>query len=286
MAINSAHGIAFHRGLGTPLHPTSSTPLTKYLNERILAGFSQSAYAKSNFAVVANGVDHSELSKWVGEFFADAPTSAPNGKLSIETTPSKYYGGEERIAHDSGNAMVIAFPGSCSFTGSTYKPEIAVLAALLGGQSSIKWSPGFSLLSRVTDAHPGAHITTSHAAYSDAGLLCISITGSAAPIREASKEVVKAIKKVAAGEISKEDIKKAIASAKLKALESGENLAAGMELTGAGLVHSGKAYQIDEVAKGIDSVTEDQIKKASLVLEASLFPGLTFCIIGCKSTAR
>ena len=272
LAINSAHGVAFHRGLGTPLHPTSSTPLTRYLNERFLADFSQAAYAKPNFAVVANGVDHSELSKWVGEFFTDAPTSAPSGPPPIETTPSKYYGGEERIAHDSRNAMVIAFPGSCSFTGSTYKPEISVLASLLGGQSGIKWSPGFSLLSRATEAHPGAHITTSHAAYSDAGLLCVSITGSAAPVREASKEVVKAIKKVAAGEISKEDIQKAIASAKLKALESGENLAAGMELTGAGLVHSGKAHQLDEVAKGVDGVTEDQVKKVILALELSLIP--------------
>ena len=271
LGINSAHGLAFHRGLGTPLHPTSSTPMSKYLNARDLAGFSQAAYAKPNFAVVANGVDHSELSKWAGEFFTDAPTSAPSGAPPIETTPSKYYGGEERIVHDSGNAMIIAFPGSCSFTGSSYKPEIAVLASLLGGQSTIKWSRGFSLLSRATDAHPGAHIATSHAAYSDAGLLCVSITGSAGSVREASKEVVKAIDSVAAGEISKEDIKKAIASAKLKALESGENLAAGMELTGAGLVHSGKAHQIDEVAKGIDGVTEDQVKKVRLALELSLF---------------
>lgn len=271
LAINSAHGIAFHRGLGTPLHPTSSTPLTKYLNERLLAGASQAAYAKSNLAIVANGVDHSELSKWVGEFFTDAPTSAPSGVPSIKTRPSKYYGGEERIAHDSGNAMILAFPGSCLFTGSAYKPEIAVLASLLGGQSSIKWSSGFSLLSRATNAHPGAHITTSNAAYSDAGLLCISVTGNAAAVREASREVVKAIKKVAAGEMSKEDIKKAITSAKFKALESGENLAAGMELTGAGLVHSGKAYQIDEVAKGIDGVTENQVKQASLTLKHPYF---------------
>lgn len=179
--------------------------------------------------------------------------------------------------------MIIAFPGSCSFTGSSYKPEIAVLASLLGGQSSIKWSPGFSLLSRVTDAHQGAHIATSHAAYSDAGLLCISITGSAGPVREASKEVVKAIKKVAAGEISKDDIKKAIASAKLKALESGENLAAGMELTGAGLVHSGKAYQIDEVAKGIDGVTEDQVKKVKFRAIITPIFSTDFCAKAAKA---
>ena len=263
LALNSAYGVAFHRGLGTPLHPSSSTPMTKYLNENYLEAYSKAAYAKPNFAVVANGVEHSELSKWVGEFFTDSPDAAPSDIPAMDKTPSKYYGGEERIAHDSGNSMILAFPGSSSFTGQSYKPEISVLASLLGGKSSIKWSPGFSLLAKATEAYPGAHITTTHAAYSDAGLLYISINGSANQVRDASKDVVKALKKVAAGEISKEEIKKAIANAKFKALESGQNIAAGLELTGAGLVQEGKAHQIDEVGKGIDGVTEEQVKKVS-----------------------
>ena len=261
LAINSAHGLAFHRGLGTPLHPTSSTPLTKYLNEERLETYSKAAYAKYNFAVVANGASHSELEKWVGEFFTDSPSSPPSHVPALDTTPSQYYGGEERIAHDGANAMIIAFPGSSSFTGQSYKPEISVLAALLGGKSNIKWTPGFSLLAKATQAHPHAHISTTNAAYSDAGLLCISLTGNANHIRDASKDVVKTIRSVAAGEISKEDIKKAVASAKFKALESGQNIVAGLELTGAGLVQGGKAYQIDEVGKSIDGVTEDQVKK-------------------------
>jgi ubiquinol-cytochrome c reductase core subunit 2 len=181
--------------------------------------------------------------------------------------------------------MILAFPGSCTFTGNSYKPEIPVLAALLGGQSNIKWSPGFSLLSKATEAHPGAHIVTSHAAYSDAGLLCVSITGNAAHVAEASHEVVKTIKKIAAGEISKEDIKKAIAAARLKALESGESLVAGMELTGAGLVQSGKAHQLDEVAKGIEGVTEAQVKAVSNHF-FSCNSMLIMIITGCKGTTR
>ena len=179
----------------------------------------------------------------------------------MDNSPSKYFGGEERIAHDGGNTMVLAFPGSSSFTGGSYKPEIAVLAALLGGQSNIKWSPGFSLFSKLTAAHPQLQILTSPAVYSDAGLLCISLTGNAVQVREASKEVVNAIKSVAAGEVGKEDIKKAVASAKFKALESGQNIDAGLELTGAGLVQGGKAYQIDEIGKSVDGVTEEQVKK-------------------------
>ena len=265
MAVNSAHGLAFHRGLGTPLHPTSSSPLTKYLDEERLQIYSKAAYAKPNFAVVANGASHSEFSKWVGEFFEDSPSSHPSDVPPINTTPSKYYGGEERIAHDGSNTMLIAFPGSSSFTGGSYKPEISVLASLLGGKSDIKWSPGFSLLARATETYPYAHISSTNAAYSDAGLLCISLTGNADHIKEASKEVVKSIKSIAAGEISEENYKKAVATARFKALEAGQNITAGLELTGAGLVHGGKAHQIDEVGKSIDGVSVDQVKKVLLI---------------------
>ena len=266
LAMNSAHGLAFHRGLGTPLHPTSSTPLTKYLNEATVQEFASVAYAKPNFAVVANGANHSEFSKWVNEFFSDIPSKGQDGVHNITSTQTKYFGGEERIAHDSGNTMILAFPGSSSFTGAFWKSEIAVLSALLGGESSIKWSSGFSLLSKATGSIPGIRLSTTSATYSDAGLLCVSLTGNARGIRSASQEVVKIIKGVSSGEISKEDFKKAISTAKFKALESGQDNAAGLELTGAGLVHGGKAHQIDEVGKSIESVTEAQLKTVRILV--------------------
>ena len=201
----------------------------------------------------------------------------------MDTSPTKYYGGEERIAHDSGDCMIIAFPGSSSFTGGSYRPEVSVLAALLGGQSNIKWSPGFSLLSKISSTYPGIQISTTHATYSDAGLLYVTFKGDSMEIRQASMEAVKKIKSVAAGEISKEDHKKAVACAKFAALESGQDVAAGLELTGAGLIQGGQAHQIDEVGKSIGSVTEDQVKKVSL------FPGLA-CLpidmLSCRSQRR
>ena len=263
-AVNSAHAVAFHRGLGNPLHPSSTTPMTKYLDEVDLAEYSKAAYAKSNFAVVANGADHQELNKWVSEFFTELNEIPPKDFPSPGAAPTEYYGGQERIAHDSGNTMVIAFPGSGSVTGNSYKPEAQVLAELLGGQSNIKWTPGFSLLSKATEAYPQAHIVTSHHTYSDAGLLTIAISGNAKQIRGASQEVIKTLKNVAAGQVGKDDIKKAVAAAKFKALESGQNVSTGIELTGAGLVQGGKPFQIDELGKSIDSVTEDQVKKVCL----------------------
>ncbi|KUJ08473.1 putative cytochrome b-c1 complex subunit 2 [Mollisia scopiformis] len=260
LAINSAHGLAFHRGLGTPLYPSSSTPLTKYLSDESIAQFAASAYSKPNLAVVANGASQADLAKWVGEFFKE--TSSSGVGLTSEAT--KYYGGEERIAHDSGNSLVIAFPGSSSFTsGGSYKPEIAVLAALLGGKSSIKWSSGFSLLSKAISAFPGASASTTHFAYSDAGLLTIQFSGSAQAIRDASAEAVKALKSVSEGSISKEDFTKAVALAKYRALEEGQNIESGLVATGSGLIHGGKPFQIDEVGKSVESVTADKLKSAA-----------------------
>jgi ubiquinol-cytochrome c reductase core subunit 2 len=251
--------VAFHRGLGEPLYATSSVPQISYLDAEDIAKFSDRAYAKENIAVVANGANHSEFSKWVGEFFQDT-RSGP--KLSSPGT--KYYGGEERIAHGSGNVLVVGFEGSSSFTaGSSYKPEIAVLAALLGGESTIKWSPGFSLLAKSADNFPGVHVATQHAAYSDAGLLYITFTGSAVQIAKASKAAVDALKKVASGDVAEEDIKKATALAKFRALESGEQTQVGLEATGNGLIEGGKPLQIDQIGASVDKVSVDKVKSVS-----------------------
>lgn len=263
LAINSAHGIAFHRGLGAPLYLSPSTPLSNYLNADSIKDFAASAYAKPNIAVVANGANQADLTKWVGEFFSSVPSSAAS-QLSSET--SKYFGGEERISHNSGNALVIAFPGSSSFTaGDSYKPEAAVLAALLGGKSTIKWSPGFSLLSKASSSFPGASAATTHYAYSDAGLLTIQFSGSAKAIRGAATEAIKALKAISEGSISKEDFTKAVALAKYQALEEGQNIAAGLVSTGSGLVHGGKPFQIDEIGKSVEGVSADKLKSVSLL---------------------
>ena len=283
-AINSAHAVAFHRGLGNPLYPSSSIPMNKYLDEGRLQAYSQIAYSKPNFAIVANGANQQELLKWVGEFFGEVQDSPPEGFPALGSEPTKYYGGEERIAHDSGNTMVIAFPGSGSVTGGSYRPENRVLTALLGGESNIKWAPGFSLLSKATAAYSGVHVSTKHHTYTDAGLMTISISGNAQQLRGASHEVVKTLKKVASGDISKEDVTKAVASAKFKALESGQNIDTGIEATGAGLIQGGKAFQIDELGKAIDGVSVDQVKKVrcSLILNQGV---ANFKFLGCKTIA-
>lgn len=260
LAHESAHGLAFHRGLGAPVHPTSSVPFKKYVTADAIAEFAEAAYAKPNFALVANGVEHGELSKWIGEFFTDVPSTS---SVDLKSEQSKYYGGEERIAHASGNSMVLAFPGSSAPTGAFYKPEIAVLAALLGGESSIKWSPGFSLLGKAaSETSSNLKINTKSHIYTDAGLLAISIDGPGSEVRTMAQKAVETLKAVAQG-VTDEQLSKAKALAKFQELEFASGTQAGMEYTGAGLVRDGKAYQIGDVAQGYDSVTADKVKQVA-----------------------
>lgn len=276
MANNSSHGLAFHRGLGAPLELSGAIPLSKYVTADTIAEFAGSVYAKPSFSIVANGAQSAELNKWINEFF---PDTAAQATAQLTSEQSKYHGGEERIAHGGSNSLVISFPGSSAPTGSFYKPEAAVFAAILGGQSTIKWSPGFSLVANATQDAPSLHVATKSHIYSDAGLVSIEFHGAASDIRNTAAKVVDTVKSVAQG-FSFELFQKAKALAKFQQLEFGQEAQAGMELTGAGLVQGGKAFQIDEVAKAIDSVTEEQVKtfakealenKASVAAVGDLF---------------
>ncbi|KAJ5238704.1 Cytochrome b-c1 complex subunit 2 [Penicillium chermesinum] len=264
VAIDAAHGVAFHRGLGSPITPSQSTPYEKYLSGDALAQFAQDAYAKSNVALVATGPNSAEVSKWVGQFFAGLSTGGAASQYKVQpTAASKYFGGEQRIPSKAGNAVVIAFPGSSAFGTAGYKAEASVLAALLGGESSIKYTPGFSLLSKATEGFSQLTVSTKNISYSDAGLFTITLSGAAGQVGTASKNVVDALKKAAAGEVSSEDIKKATALAKFRALESVQTLETGLEATGSGLVHGSKPYQIGEIAQAIEGVSEQQVKEVA-----------------------
>jgi ubiquinol-cytochrome c reductase core subunit 2 len=62
VAVDAAHGVAFHRGLGASITPSQTSPYEKYLSGDALAEFAQNAYAKSNVALVASGPNSAELS--------------------------------------------------------------------------------------------------------------------------------------------------------------------------------------------------------------------------------
>lgn len=240
--------------------------MSSYLNESSVAAFAEAAYTKDNIAVVADGASQTGLSKWIEPFFKAVPAQSSS---SLNVTPSKYFGGEQRIASTNGNSMVIAFPGAAI---GANQPETAVLAGLLGGESNIKWSPGFSLLSKAVAASPGASAKATNYAYSDAGLLAIQISGQAAAVRKVAEESVKALKSVAEGGVSQENLVKAIAKAKFNLLSSTEVIGTGLVYTGSNLIHGGQPLQIAETVKALEGVTADKLKAVSLFFFFLFFP--------------
>jgi ubiquinol-cytochrome c reductase core subunit 2 len=258
-ALDAAHSAAFHTGLGEPLYPTPNTPISSYLNEHSVAAFAEAAYTKDTIAVIADGASQTGLSKWIEPFFKTVPAQRA-ATHHLTTAASKYHGGEQRIPRIGGNAMVIAFPGAAL---GANQPEISVLVGLLGGESGIKWSPGFSLLSKATSANPGATAKAANFAYSDAGLLAIQIKGDRYAVAKVAEEAVKSLKSVAEGGVSQETLAKAIAKAKFNLLSASEVTGVGMVHAGANLIHGGQPLQVAETVKALEGVTGDKLKAVS-----------------------
>ncbi|KAI1201532.1 ubiquinol-cytochrome C reductase complex CORE protein 2 precursor [Nemania serpens] len=262
LALDAAHAVAFHNGLGTSLYPLPSTPLKGYLDENTIADYAGAVYQKPNIALVADGATTASLQRWTEQFFKRTPSSTKSS-VALQSKASTYYGGEQRTSHTGGNALVLAFPGS-SF--GTFKPEIAVLTTLLGGQPNVKWSHGFSLLAKAAAASPGVSASATNLTYSDAGLLAIQISGTAASVRKTAKEAVKALRSIAAGSTSKEDLTKAVAKAKFDALDASQSGVSTLVSAGSGIVQTGKPYQIAETVQSIGSVTADKLQTAAKAL--------------------
>ena len=214
--------------------------------------------------MVADGASQIGLSKWIEPFFKGVPAS---GSSSVTAAASKYYGGEQRIASKGGNSVVLAFPGAAQ---GASQPETAVLVGLLGGESAIKWSPGFSLLSKVTSVAPGATAKASNYAYSDAGLFTIQIKGSASAVRKVAEESVKALKSIAEGGVSQENLVKAIAKAKFNLLSGSEVSGTGLVQAGSNLIHGGKPVQVAETLKALEGVNAEKLKAVSALLREAL----------------
>lgn len=257
-ALDGAHSVAFHGGLGAPLIPSAAGPWKKNISPETVSSFAHNAYTKSGLALVSDGNDSANLAKWIGEFFPNVPT-APLATSAPSNASTNYFGGEQRIPSTAGNAIVVGFPGSSALGTAGFKPEYAVLAELLGGQSHVKWSNGSSLLAKEVALIPGASASSQNNAYSDTGLFTVTLSGSTVGVRKAAYAAAETLRKVAGGQAAAEDVKKAVALAKFGAIEH-----AGDELIGTQLLSGKGAVKFADIAKAFDGVTEAQVKKVSL----------------------
>ncbi|KAI5295900.1 ubiquinol-cytochrome c reductase core subunit 1 [Ascosphaera acerosa] len=260
LAQNAAHCAAFHTGLGNSVIPPHSAPWKKNISAESVSAFATNLFTKSNLAIVGSGNNTADLGKWIHQFFPALPASGTSDPFAPKPhVASRYYGGEARIPSVAGNALTIAFDGSSRATGQKYRPAFAVLAELIGGSSNLKWSHGTSLLSAVKADVPGpVTFATANNAYSDAGLLTITLSGSAASIKLAASPVVEAIKTVADKGVAAEAVQKAIANAKYRLAES-----VSAESVGHDLLFKGEVSNLASSLADLETVTAEQIKAAA-----------------------
>lgn len=230
-----------------------------------MASYAESVYAKSNIAVVCDGAELEEVAKWSEEFFDQddglvPASSTPEMDLKPTTSPTVYHGGERRSNHLRGSSMVIAFPGSPI---GSIQPELLVLAALLGGQPSVKWSTGSAILSQAA-ASPTTASSATHLPYSDAGLLAIQINGPASGVAATAKESIKSLQSISRGSLLNDGFSRAIAKAKFDLLEEYDSRQGSILRTGAALLHGQSDTGIQSLVKAIEGVTVDQVRKVCI----------------------
>ncbi|KAK9447280.1 Metalloenzyme, LuxS/M16 peptidase-like protein [Limtongia smithiae] len=243
VATDAVLSAAYRKGLGLPLYaqPTDS------ISASTVAAYKDAVYTKANLAVVGSGVSVAELSSLATDFLEDAPA----GVVS-PTAPSTFYGGDIRVPSTYGNAVVIATPAPT--------PEYAVLAAILGGSSSIKWSYGTSLLGAAT---PGtAYAKVLPFAGSSLFTITASVPASATETSAAAVAAVAALKSVAASGVDTEAVKKGIAASKFAALSAFEGKE-GLVSTGLGLLSTGALPEIAAIASAFDGVTAAKVQSAA-----------------------
>lgn len=199
-AIELAHALAFRSGLGSSLFGSPHSAVTA----EDIKTFAASAFSKSNIAVLGTGIDQSTLAKLVQRTLSSA-SSAP----APSSSPSAYFGGETRLESHGGLQTVFIGYGAAGPSD----PAIAALSAHLSPKPSLKWSKSLSPLAELPQ---GTSIQAVYLPYSDATLFGLLVQGTTtAGVKEAGTAAVKILK--AAGGITSEDLKKAVAKAKFAA---------------------------------------------------------------------
>lgn len=200
-ALELAHGLAFRTGLGSPLLATEHG----HVDVDLVKSYASSVFGKGNIAVLGTGISQDALTKLV-----EKSLSSLSSATSPSASATSYYGGETRVDAHGGPATVFIGFG----TTGTPSSELAVLAAHLSPQPSVKWSEGLSPLSAGLPA--GASIQSVFLPYSDAALFGLIVQGrTAEDVKTAGKAAVAALK--AAGSAKAEAVKTAVAKAKFTA---------------------------------------------------------------------
>ncbi|KAL9933563.1 hypothetical protein V8E36_007739 [Tilletia maclaganii] len=245
-----------HRGVGASLFASAIHPVSHAQT----VAFARSAVAKNNFVILGSGIDSGKLANLVSKSFSGVSSSG-----SVTKSSSTYKGGEQRVAfaapHGTSSEKAHFFLGfEGAATGA--KPELAVLRAYLGGESSVKWSAGQSPLSQLAAKDPAVSASAFNLTFSDTGVFGAYVSAPPAKISAAVKSVTAALKE-AASKLGEEDLKKAIAKAKYDAATSVEARSGSHEAVAGALLESGKVVTLEDTFKALEGVSASSVSSAA-----------------------
>lgn len=200
-----------YTGVGSTLFANPAVPVK--LDD--VKSFASKAFTRSNLAIVASGLSHEQVEALIAQNFADVPAGE-----SLLPPPAQYYGGDHRapISDAHGHPLpqdhfFLAFEA-----GSHSNPAaVAVLQALLGGESSVKWSHGITPLARINQQVDGANVRSFNTISQGTGLVGLHVAAPQGKVTDAAKMAVQALQNVASGAPAAEDFNRAVANAKFSA---------------------------------------------------------------------
>ncbi|KAJ3062527.1 ubiquinol-cytochrome c reductase core subunit 1 [Podochytrium sp. JEL0797] len=257
-ALNKA---AFRRGLGASLFATDDA--LHHLTRKDLQDFAQSYFTQSNVAIVGSGIAHEELEALVKQEFESL--TIPDHP-AVRAPASQYYGGEIRIAASGPTShLAIAFK-SAAFTDAKAFATAQVLRALLDGSNRVEWGNPSGYLAKA--ASSSASVNAFAHGFTDAGLLGVSIHGSAASIQGVAKKSIEAIKFAAGSSIAEADLTRAKKIAIVER-ESAMNLDETVFEMGRRVVSTGQFLTSAEFAAEIANVSAQDVSVAAQALLGS-----------------
>jgi len=260
-ALDTAHALAFRKGLGSSLFASPAGPV---ITSEDVKAFASSVFTKSGVSVFSTGIEPSKLSKLV-----EKGLSTLSSGSAASSVASKYFGGESRVLIDSHGPQTIFIgygaPGPIT-------PELSVLTAHLSATPAVKWSDGE--VSTINNLPKGTTAQTVLLPYSDATLFGLLVQApDAESVTQAGKAVVAALKE-ASGTIKPDALKKAVAKAKFNAataLDTREGLLDAASLQ----ILTGSQPSIESTFSGIEKVSGSAASQVRTVCLFFFFPSFS-----------
>ena len=182
------HQVAYRTGLGNSLY-ASKESLNQFVRKDVKDYISK-LFSSGRIAVVATGVDHSELKNLVDQSLEGLNLK----KESVVTEQSKYFGGEARIEAGPNSKAIysVGFP-SVAYTKKEYAAAL-VLKSLLGGSPRTRYGNPAGVLAKAST--PNTSTSAFIHVYQDTGLLGFTVEGQNSEVKKVVKDSLEALKAV------------------------------------------------------------------------------------------